>query len=91
MRHYTDTKIRLHALVCVLGLLVLKLMEIRARTLGLSLDALLTELQDIQEMILVHTPQRAQRTLSQLSTIQRQLVDLFGLRRFSPAASDPDR
>ena len=25
MRHYTDTKIRLYALVCVLGLLVLKL------------------------------------------------------------------
>ena len=84
MRHYTDTKIRLYALVCVLGLLVLKLMECRAQPLGLSLDALLTELQDIEEVVLVYSPQRAQRMLSQLSTKQSQVMAAFNLTRFAP-------
>ena len=89
MRHFTDTKIRLYALVCVLGLLVLKLMELRAEPLGLSLDALLSELEDIQEVILVYSPRRAQRTLSHPSTIQRRLIDLFGLARFAPVPPAP--
>lgn len=86
MRHYTDTKIRLYALVCVLGLLVLKLMESRAQPLGLSLDALLTELEDIQEVILLYSPQRAQRMLSQLSTTQSRILDALNITRFAPSA-----
>lgn len=83
MRHFTDTKIRLYALVCVLGLLVLKLIEIRAQPLGLSLDDLLAQLNDIEQVILVQSPRHAVRTLSEQSETQRRLLDLFGLARFA--------
>ena len=83
MRHFTDTKIRLYALVCVLGLLVLKLIEIRAQPLGLSLNDLLAQLTDVEQVILVQSPRHAVRILSEQSETQRRLLDLFGLARFA--------
>ena len=83
MRHFTDTKIRLYALVCVFGLLVLKLIEIRARPLGLSLNDLLAQLNDIEQIILVQSPRHAVRTLSEQSETQRRLLELFGLAHFA--------
>ena len=53
IRHFTDTKIRLYALVCVLALLVLKVMAIKAQDLGLSLEAMAQELAGIEEVLLV--------------------------------------
>ena len=83
MRHFTDTKIRLYALVCVLGLLVLKLVEIRSQPLDLSLDDLLAHLNDIEQVILVQGPRHAVKTLSEQSETQRRLLELFGLTRFA--------
>jgi transposase len=84
MRHFTDTKIRLYGFVCVIALMVFKLMQFRARELQLSPDALVSELSDIQEIVLVYSVSRARRTLSDCSTIQQRLLDVFDLHRFLP-------
>ncbi|HVB09292.1 MAG TPA: hypothetical protein VNM16_02870, partial [Bacillota bacterium] len=65
------------------GLLVLKLIEIRAQPLGLSLNDLLAQLTDVEQVILVQSPRHAVRTLSEQSETQRRLLDLFGLARFA--------
>ena len=62
-----------------------KLMQFRTRELGLSADALVTELKDIQEIVLIYSVSRARRTISECSTIQRRLLDIFELQRFLPA------
>ena len=86
LRHWTDSKIRVYALVCVLALLVLKLMM---RTLaehqwGLSAAVLKQELTDIQEIYLQMTPTTLHRLLTTRSTIQQQLYDLFHLDQYAP-------
>lgn len=86
IRHFTDTKIRLYALVCVLALLVLKVMAVKTQDLGLSMDAMVQELKDIQEAILVYSPTVATHTLTERSTLQQRLVDIFDLPRYLPTA-----
>ena len=85
VHHFTDTKIRLYALVCVTALLVLKVMALKAKDLGLSTEALVQELADIQEAILVYGPTRVEHTIAECSTIQAKLVDIFDLTRYLPA------
>ena len=79
LRAWTDTKIRIYALICILTLLVLRIMEMKARSSGLSTKALCTELADIREVILVYSPRNAQRKITSLSTIQQQLFQAFDL------------
>ena len=85
IRHFTDTKIRIYGFICVIALMAFKLMQFRTRELGLSADALVTELKDIQEIVLIYSVSRARRTISECSTIQRRLLDIFELQRFLPA------
>jgi len=65
--------------------MVFKLMQFRTRELQLSPQALVTELSDIQEIILVYSTTHARRTISECSTIQKRLLDIFDLQRFLPA------
>ncbi len=85
IRHFTDTKVRLYGFVCVIALMVFKLMEYKTRDLNLSPNVLVSELRDIEEILLVYSLNRAQRKLSHCSTVQMQLVNVFNLRRFLPA------
>ena len=89
IRHWTDSKIRVYALICVLALLVLKLLERTARDAGLTMSpaVLKTELEDIQEIYLEMTPTTIQRVLTTRSTVQEQLFTLFGLDRYTPQDS----
>ena len=48
--------------------MVFKLMQFRTRELQISPQALVTELSDIQEIILVHSTARARRTTSEAAT-----------------------
>lgn len=41
---------------------------------------------NIEEVVLVYSPQRAQRMLSPLLTTQSQLIEVFRLARFAPPA-----
>lgn len=84
IRHFTDTKIRLYALVCVLALLVLKVMAIKTQDLGLSLEAMAQELAGIEEVLLVYGPSRVEHTLAECTPTQEALVERLGLRRYLP-------
>ena len=84
LRHFTDTKIRLYAMVCVLALLVLKVMMLKIQDVGLSVDAMVQELADIQEVILVYSPTKAVHTLTERATVQQRLLDIFNLQRYLP-------
>lgn len=86
MYHWTDTKIKVYALMCVLALLVLQLMNYRARRCGLRMsnEVLRNELADIVEVVLVYSLAQVQKQLSSMSTIQRQLFEIFELNRYAP-------
>ena len=87
IRHWTDSKIRVYALICVLSLLVLKLL---ARTLDtaelhMSPDVLRRELADIEAIYLEMAPGHIRRVLTQRSTVQQQIFDILGLGRYEPS------
>ncbi len=89
IRHWTDSKIRVYALICVLALLVLKLLERTARDAGLTMSpaVLKTELEDIQQIYLEMSATTIQRVLTTRSTIQQQLFTVFDLNRYAPQSS----
>jgi transposase len=79
--HWTDQKIRVHALMCVLGLLLVKLLQLRLAAVGeqISVKMLLDELNDITEVAFVYPGPRVVRKLANMSTVQTQLWQAFGL------------
>ena len=91
MHHWTDQKIRVHVFYTVLALTVAHLMRRQAANAGLDLSvrALLRELSGIGETVLLYHDgakgrPRAQRLLTDMNPIQRQLADLFGIDRYAP-------
>ena len=58
MYHWTDSKIRVHAFYCMLGLSLLQYLHKQAETVwpGLSVEQLLEELRQIQPEITVALP-----------------------------------
>lgn len=83
--HWTDSKIRVHAFVCVLALLLLKLLQNLARQegLGMSCKVLIEELEEITMVILVYPDRKSARKITTLSRVQQRLFDLFGLGRYT--------
>ncbi len=86
---WTDTKIQVYGLICVLALLILRLMAYKADRAGLKMSTrvLLTELRDIKEVILVYSPQRVIREIAEMSTIQQRLFEIFNLSKYAPDSS----
>lgn len=85
--HWTDQKLQVHAFCCVVGYLLLKLLERRARQAGVpvrSPRALLRALQTIREVtVLEPGPRgrpRVRRQLEELSPEAERLAACFGLR-----------
>ena len=83
--HWTDSKIRVHAFVCVLALLLLKLLQYVARQegLGMSCKVLIEELEEIIMVILVYSSRKTIKKVNSLSKVQQSLFDLFGLGRYT--------
>ena len=83
--HWTDSKIRVHAFVCVLALLLLKLLQHVARQngLGMSCKVLIEELEEITMVILIQPGRKTTRKITTLSRVQQGLFDLFGLGRYT--------
>ena len=83
--HWTDTKIKVYALICVLALLLLQLMNYRARQAGLHMSnaVLRQELADIREVAILYSLAQVEKRLTEMSTIQQQLFDLFDLGRYT--------
>ena len=87
MYHWTDSKIRVHAFYCMLGISMLKYIHRQAQPAwpGLSMENLLDELRQIQQFILLYPPQgekgphRAAVVLSKQTIPQQQLARVLGL------------
>lgn len=87
MYHWTDSKIRVHAFYCMLGISLLKYIHKQAQAAwpGLSMENLLDELRQIQQFVLLYPPQgekgphRAAVVLSKQTIPQQQLARVLGL------------
>ncbi len=87
MYHWTDSKIRVHAFYCLLGLSLLQTIYREAQTAwpGLSMERLLDELGRIQQVVLLYPPQgetgppRTATVLSTQTLPQQALVKTLGL------------
>ena len=91
MFHWTDSKIRVHVLYCVLALAVAHLMRREAQHAGLDLSVreLLDNLSGIEETVLLYPTgnkgrPRAQRILTDIIPTQQRLLDLFELTTYAP-------
>lgn len=91
IRHWTDQKIRVHAFICVLALTLASLLrrEVANHRIALSIDALLDQLQGIQEVVNLYAVAgdnggrpRARRVLTRRSRLQDQLFRHLELGRF---------
>jgi transposase len=90
MYHWTSHNIKVHTFTCVLALQLAHLMRLTARRAGLDLSvrALLAELADIEETVLLYQGERgrpkARRILTERTGQQQKLHDAFGLDRYAP-------
>jgi transposase len=89
MHHWTDSKIRVHALYCTIGQLLRALLYRRARATGLklSLPRLLTELDGVREVMTILPRQRRQKSepqrtvLTKTSELQQRLLAILDMER----------
>jgi transposase len=87
MYHWTDSKIRVHAFYCMLGISLLQYIHKKAQAAwaGLSIEQLLEELRQIQQFALLYPPQgekgpnRVATILSKQTLPQQSLAEELGL------------
>jgi transposase len=90
MFHFTEQKIRVHVLYCVVALMAARLMVRQADHAGMhmSVRELLSSLAGIEETLLLYQGERgrprARRMLTDMDAGQRRLYDLFGLEAYAP-------
>ena len=89
MNHWTDSKIAVHGLYCTIALLLRALMlrRVKAAKMHLSMKRLLSELDNMRQVINIFPKKRRQKTerqqavLSRTSEIQDKLIDALGLKQ----------
>ena len=83
--HWTDSKIRVHAFVCVLVLLLLKLLQFQARQNGvwMSCNVLIDELEDMTMIIPVYRDGKMLKKITTLSAAPKRLFEVFGLGKYT--------
>jgi len=87
MHHWTDSKIRVHAFYCMLGISLLQYLHRKAEAAwsGLSMEQLIEELKQIQQFALLYPPQgdkgpnRVATVLSKQTLAQQSLAEALGL------------
>jgi transposase len=87
MYHWTDSKIRVHAFYCMLGISLLQFIHKKAATAwpGLSMERLIEELAQIQQFTLLYPPQgekgpnRVATIVSRQTLAQQTLADVLAL------------
>jgi len=87
--HWTDSKIRVHGLYCTIALLLRALAYRRVRRAGLkiSMKRMLSELNDIREVVNVYPRKRRQKVerqqtvLTKTSEIQQKLISILELEK----------
>jgi transposase len=92
LRHWTDSKIRVHVFYCVLALAIAHLMRREAERAGLhmSVPDLLAELAGIEETVLLYHDggkgrPRARRMLTDTNPTQDRLAEIFDIHRYAPS------
>ena len=94
MYHWTDSKIRIHAFYCMLGISLLQYIHKQSEEAwpGLSMEQLLNELREIKQFVLLYPPQgekgpqRAAIVQSKQSFPQQQLARVLGLDELASSA-----
>lgn len=89
MHHWTDSKIRIHAFYCMLGISLLQYLHQQAQAAwpGLSMERLIEELAQMQQFTLLYPPQgergpnRVATILSQQTLAQQSLAEVLGLNQ----------
>jgi transposase len=87
MHHWTDSKIRIHAFCCILGISLLNYVHQQAQSAwpGITVEQLKEELAQIQQFLLLYPPQgekgpyRAARVLSKQTLTQQALLKALHL------------
>ena len=87
MYHWTDSKIRIHAFYCMLGISLLKYIHKQSQSAwpGLTMEQMLEELRQIHQFVLLYPPQgekgpqRAAVVRSKQTFPQQQLAKMLGL------------
>jgi transposase len=81
MYHWTDSKVRVHALYCYLALLLLSILQLKLReaNLSLSVQRALQQLESIEEALVLYRNRKVDRVLSDMSCEQRTLAGSIGL------------
>lgn len=84
IRHWTDTKIRIHAFVTVLALLLIKLIEHQVRSEGTQISgkSLVNELQDITECLLLYNTNESETEICEMNTNQKEIFKILALEQF---------
>jgi transposase len=93
MHHWTDSKIRVHAFSCVLGLTLTSLLQrsLYHKGIDVSMSRMYELLGDIRETLVVYPRKPGQHrhrtaaSLSSLSDDQKRIFDALDLKRYSPA------
>ncbi len=83
LRHWTDTKIRAYIFCCVMGYVLLRLMQQKACKAGIEMSAkvLKEELSDLKEVVMVYEGEKAERKITVKSSVQEKLYKLFDLEK----------
>ena len=89
LHHWTDSKIRVHALYCTLALLLRALALRRLRDAGLSLcmSRFLSELDSVREVVNVYPKKRGQKrarqqsVLTKTSELQDRILNILSLKK----------
>ncbi len=90
--HWTDQKIRVHALYCVLALTIVSLLqrELSRKGLDISIPQMLQNLSAVHEVAIFYPKNKVsgspvKLSLSEMTPLQRKLVRLLGLRQYGPS------
>ncbi len=80
-RHWTDTKIRAFAFCCIMAMVIIRVMERMTAMAGLPMSPRIIkeELDDLKEVIMLYDDKHADSKITQRSTVQQRLWELFGL------------
>ena len=96
MFHWTDSKIRVHALYCFFALLLLSIVRMKLRQAGLtiSIERTLERLEEIQESLIVYADATHERVLSNLEEGTVKLAQVLGVldlaQQLGTTVLDPD-
>ena len=87
LNHWTDSKIKVHALYCTIGLLLRALMLRRVKATGVRITTkrLMHELDTIREVVNIYPPtgkqkiERKQTVLTKTSALQQKIMTIVGI------------